>query len=288
MYLKQSASTYNYQAIATKFGDDVAKELMALEHQGTQVLVTAMVELGNILIKAKSIIPHGEFQRWCSEVWGISSQRGSEFMRIAESVQIEPQIKMIMPNKLGPATKMATAILKTDNNQRQELVKGLVNRTMGKGKPLTEYEIGQIEKENDPIKKYTVKQMLKPIKTTVDELEEQPIQLGITEVVELYPEIEKVERNIQAMFEGEKEVVTPVGRVDVLTNDEIIEIKEYSQWKTAVGQILSYGYFYPNHIKRVVLFGEPQEYLIEIIAIICTNNGIRLSLFNHDSTTEIG
>jgi hypothetical protein len=62
------------------------------------------------------------------------------------------------------------------------------------------------------------------------------------EFVKLYPE-------------SLRQVETPVGTIDVLTNDEVIEIKSAKQWKAALGQVLTYGGQYPNHKKRLHLFG---------------------------------
>jgi hypothetical protein len=53
---------------------------------------------------------------------------------------------------------------------------------------------------------------------------------------------------------SEREVVTPCGRIDILTKTEIIEVKEYKGWKAALGQILVYANFYPEHQKRIHLF----------------------------------
>ncbi|MDJ0719082.1 MAG: hypothetical protein QNJ54_33460 [Prochloraceae cyanobacterium] len=54
---------------------------------------------------------------------------------------------------------------------------------------------------------------------------------------------------------GLKEVATPAGRIDLLTNTEIIEIKRIGDWKAALGQILVYSAYYPEHQKRLHLFG---------------------------------
>ena len=53
---------------------------------------------------------------------------------------------------------------------------------------------------------------------------------------------------------GEIEVKTESGFIDLLTDDEIIEIKQGKNWKNAVGQILMYSLEYPNHKKRIHLF----------------------------------
>ncbi len=40
----------------------------------------------------------------------------------------------------------------------------------------------------------------------------------------------------------------------------IIEVKRFSLWKHALGQILAYAMDYPQHIKCVHLFGDEREY----------------------------
>lgn len=62
---------------------------------------------------------------------------------------------------------------------------------------------------------------------------------------------------------GEIEVETAVGFIDLLTKDEIIEIKEGRNWKHAVGQILMYGIEYPSHNKRIHLFDMEKSAIVE-------------------------
>ena len=69
------------------------------------------------------------------------------------------------------------------------------------------------------------------------------------------PEYQVVKR-LQTELGGQIEVVTAVGRIDLLTNTEVIEVKEVSDWKAALGQILAYSSFFPEHIKRIHLFGD--------------------------------
>ena len=54
---------------------------------------------------------------------------------------------------------------------------------------------------------------------------------------------------------GQVEVLTAVGRIDLLTESELIEIKHINDWKEALGKILAYAAFFPNHNKRIHLFG---------------------------------
>jgi hypothetical protein len=64
----------------------------------------------------------------------------------------------------------------------------------------------------------------------------------------------QIQDNLSIELNGKKEVKTSSGYIDILTNDEIIEIKNGKSWKHAVGQILIYALEYPNHKKRIHLF----------------------------------
>lgn len=55
------------------------------------------------------------------------------------------------------------------------------------------------------------------------------------------------------------EVATPAGRIDLLTDTEVIEVKSVRDWKGALGQVLVYSGFYPQHQKRLHLFGTAKE-----------------------------
>lgn len=54
---------------------------------------------------------------------------------------------------------------------------------------------------------------------------------------------------------GKMEVETEFGYIDLLTIGELIEIKHEKNWKHAVGQLVVYSLEYPNHQKRLHLFG---------------------------------
>jgi hypothetical protein len=69
------------------------------------------------------------------------------------------------------------------------------------------------------------------------------------------PETWYRDRLAQAL-NGQTEVKTEVGRIDILTAREIIEVKAAPNWKHALGQILVYGNYYPYHQKRIHLIGE--------------------------------
>lgn len=66
----------------------------------------------------------------------------------------------------------------------------------------------------------------------------------------------QVKERLHRKLGGVVEQKTPVGRIDLLTEYEIIEIKEIDNWKHALGQIIAYSMFYPLKQKRIHLFGK--------------------------------
>ena len=74
---------------------------------------------------------------------------------------------------------------------------------------------------------------------------------------------------------GRIEVKVPSGRIDILTSNQIIEVKHIKRWKDAVGQITIYGDSYPNHQKRIHLFGiENNSSMILLIKEQCLKRNI--------------
>jgi hypothetical protein len=68
----------------------------------------------------------------------------------------------------------------------------------------------------------------------------------------------------------QREVPTLAGNVDLLTERELIEVKSVKSWKCAVGQVIIYGQSYPNHQKRIHLFGEASRDFLSMIRSYCT------------------
>lgn len=72
-----------------------------------------------------------------------------------------------------------------------------------------------------------------------------------------------IQLRLQKELCGSIEVETKVGFIDLLTDNEIIEIKEGKNWKHAIGQVLMYGVEYPQHKKRIHLFNIENNETIE-------------------------
>lgn len=69
----------------------------------------------------------------------------------------------------------------------------------------------------------------------------------------------KIQLKLAHQLNAKVEVPTAMGNIDILTDAEIIEVKCWCSWKCALGQILAYGYFYPEHQKRIHCYGKFPE-----------------------------
>jgi hypothetical protein len=89
---------------------------------------------------------------------------------------------------------------------------------------------------------------------------------------------EKEVRNRLAKEEnGQIEIQTPIGFIDVLTDSEIIEVKDFKDWKSAIGQIMAYGIYFPKSKKRIHLFGNIGRTNLKEVIYVCKKLSVRLS-----------
>jgi hypothetical protein len=90
--------------------------------------------------------------------------------------------------------------------------------------------------------------------------------------LELDPSSRSLEAQIRDRLHSELggaiEVQTTHGPVDLLTATELIEIKRIEDWKTGFGQILAKANDYPDHRKRLHLFGNSKRNLANI-KLVC-------------------
>ncbi len=66
-------------------------------------------------------------------------------------------------------------------------------------------------------------------------------------------------RELAIKVNGQTEVNTPDGRIDVLTSSCLIEVKVARNWKHGIGQLLVYGAYHPEKQLTLVLIGEHCE-----------------------------
>jgi hypothetical protein len=73
------------------------------------------------------------------------------------------------------------------------------------------------------------------------------------------------------------EVQTPVGLIDILCSEAIIEVKRARNWKQALGQVLAYSNYYPSHSRVLHLFGrESDATKLSLAASVCQHYGVVL------------
>ena len=111
------------------------------------------------------------------------------------------------------------------------------------------------------INKKTKKQAKKKLKTKAQKSNEYSVQLSL-----------------KKQLGGQIEVQTPLGRIDLLTENKVIEIKEAKAWKSAIGQLLAYGQFYPDHEKVLYLFGDISSINISDVKYILSAIDISLDV----------
>lgn len=87
---------------------------------------------------------------------------------------------------------------------------------------------------------------------------------------------EAVARNLARTLGGLLEVPAGSGRVDVLTETELIEVKPAKDWKSGIGQLLAYRRYYPDHTPHLHVFARRQvaARLLSEIRQTCTQCGI--------------
>ena len=94
----------------------------------------------------------------------------------------------------------------------------------------------------------------------------------------LYSEPEvRMKFALQAALGGKTEVKTLLGRIDLLTETELIEVKPFKDWKSAIGQVLVYGSFYLQHKKRIHLFDRQDQPKLNLIQNACNEYGIEVT-----------
>ena len=88
----------------------------------------------------------------------------------------------------------------------------------------------------------------------------------------------KIACRISFKLNGQIEYKTPIGRIDILTQDKVIEVKNVKDWKQASGQVIAYQHYFPNHEKELYFFGKiPSLKMQEKITEICNNSLVKVN-----------
>jgi hypothetical protein len=70
----------------------------------------------------------------------------------------------------------------------------------------------------------------------------------------------KIQVRLAKKLGGKLEVRTSSGTADIVTSTEVIEVKEASLWKGALGQVITYQLDMPHLSKRIHLFNVPPKF----------------------------
>ena len=84
----------------------------------------------------------------------------------------------------------------------------------------------------------------------------------------------KIQLEINEELKGLLEVSTPVGKIDILTDTLLIEVKKAKDWKDAIGQLLMYGHYYPKHQKVFYLFDATKNFDLKLVSHLCSDFNI--------------
>jgi len=101
-----------------------------------------------------------------------------------------------------------------------------------------------------------------------------------------HPEREVRDR-LQAQLGGKVEAYTRWGLIDLLTETQLIEVKVSSHWKDAIGHLIAKSRKYPNHQKRLHLFGY-EEPCLEHIEDVCRDCQIQVTFEKVEKPEKTG
>lgn len=94
---------------------------------------------------------------------------------------------------------------------------------------------------------------------------------------------------LQAKIGGQPEAPSPDGPIDLLTDEEVVEVKAAHNWKDGIGHVLVKAKNYPDRYKCLLLFGET-GYNLDHIQKRCDEFDIQLGfvpiVYTYDATTE--
>lgn len=93
-----------------------------------------------------------------------------------------------------------------------------------------------------------------------------------------------VTQRLAARIGGKTEVCVGGTRIDILTDAQLIEVKLWKYFYKAIGQVLYYQQFKPNHALRIHFYGvKPPETQLNRILKTCRDNNILVSWENNEN-----
>lgn len=114
---------------------------------------------------------------------------------------------------------------------------------------------------------------VKVCQSCIERLQEQGIMVTQTITVESEA---LIQMGLQEREGGEREVDTPAGAVDLVTDEHVIEIKHVTDWKDGV-KVLVYAMYFPERKPRIHLFGGYTRQLRALVDEVMEKLGIVLT-----------
>lgn len=89
-----------------------------------------------------------------------------------------------------------------------------------------------------------------------------------------------VVKKLQAQIGGTREVRTNLGFIDLITKDEVIEVKKAFRFLEALRQVMCYSHAFPERQKRIHLFGVKASYFQRKAEALCKryNYNVRVTI----------
>lgn len=87
---------------------------------------------------------------------------------------------------------------------------------------------------------------------------------------------------VETVAGGRREVKCTTGRIDVLGDSEVVEVKRASLWKSGLGQLLAYAVDHPDKTRRLHLF-QCDGRDLDLVRRVCAVYGVDVTT---DTTIE--
>lgn len=79
-------------------------------------------------------------------------------------------------------------------------------------------------------------------------------------------------KKLQRQIGGRREIKSSLGYIDLLTKNQVIEVKNAQRWLGALRQVLCYSQDFPELEKRIHLFGTNAKYYQNKAKKLCIEN----------------
>jgi len=205
----------------------IEAEITVLKHQTAQNII----EIGKRLIKAKELVPYGEWEEWLGEKVDFSTRRAQQFMKVAR--------------EFGE-TKMSSVL------------------TLDKMLELTTLEVEEREKfiKNNPVEDMTTRELRQAIKekkeleNKIKELESKPPKVIEKEVVK---EVVKVPDDYEELKEKEKHLTNAIEDLRIKMQSQV-DSKDYNRLRKEYEEKVNEVYDLKDQLKQTIVTDSEEQH----------------------------